>query len=125
MRLLHFLLHLGIDVAKATFEAALLVDGKMHQRSFAMTVPGFDALHAWMRKQEERVGSPAGSPDGCACRIMRALVRGVLGAIGGALRHPANEYAHSSPAAQLCPRTYSWKRQDEWIRMRSLSTVAE
>jgi transposase len=43
---------LGIDVAKATFEAALLVDGKVLQRSFAMTVPGFDALHAWMRKQE-------------------------------------------------------------------------
>ena len=43
---------LGIDVAKATFEAALLVDGKVLQRSFAMTVPGFDALHAWMRQQE-------------------------------------------------------------------------
>ena len=42
----------GIDVAQATFEAALLVDGKVLQRSFAMTVPGFDALHAWMRQQE-------------------------------------------------------------------------
>src|SRR5690349_6541875 len=42
---------LGIDVAKATFEAALLVDGMMLQRSFAMTVAGFDALHTGMSKQ--------------------------------------------------------------------------
>jgi transposase len=47
---------LGIDVAKATFEAALLVNGKMLQRSFAMTVAGFDALHTGMSKQRvERV----------------------------------------------------------------------
>jgi transposase len=42
---------LGIDVAKATFDAALLIDGQLHQRSFAMTASGFDALHAWMSKQ--------------------------------------------------------------------------
>src|SRR5262249_48306185 len=42
---------LGIDVAKASFEAALLIDGQLHQRSFAMTASGFDALHAWMSKR--------------------------------------------------------------------------
>gem|GEM_PF-6087297 len=39
----------GIDVAKATFDAALLSDGQLRQRNFAMTVSGFDALHAWKR----------------------------------------------------------------------------
>jgi transposase len=41
----------GIDVAKATFDAALLIDGQLHQRSFAMSASGFDTLHAWMSKQ--------------------------------------------------------------------------
>ncbi len=42
---------LGIDVAKATFDAALLMEGKLLQRSFAMTAQGFEALHAWIGKQ--------------------------------------------------------------------------
>jgi transposase len=42
---------LGIDVAKATFDAALLMEGKLLQRSFAMTVQGFEALHAWIGTQ--------------------------------------------------------------------------
>jgi len=42
---------LGIDVAKATFEAALLIHGRLLQRSFAMTAQGFDSLHTWIGKQ--------------------------------------------------------------------------
>jgi transposase len=42
---------LGIDVAKATFDAALLLHGRLLQRSFAMTAHGFDALHTWIGKQ--------------------------------------------------------------------------
>jgi transposase len=42
---------LGIDVAKATFEAALLIEGKVLQRAFPMTAQGFAALRGWMRKQ--------------------------------------------------------------------------
>jgi transposase len=38
-------------VAKATFDAALLVDGQLHHRSFAMTAQGFDSLHTWIGKQ--------------------------------------------------------------------------
>ena len=38
-------------MAKATFDAALLSDRQLHQRTFAMSVSGFDALHAWMSKQ--------------------------------------------------------------------------
>jgi transposase len=39
---------LGIDVAKEPFDAALLLEGQLHQRSVAMTAPGVDALHDWM-----------------------------------------------------------------------------
>ena len=39
-------------MAKATFEAAFLVDGKGLQRRFAMTIPGVDTRHAWRRKQD-------------------------------------------------------------------------
>jgi len=42
---------LGIDVAKATFDAALLIHGRLLHRSFAMTAQGFDALHTWIGKQ--------------------------------------------------------------------------
>jgi hypothetical protein len=62
-------------VAKATFDAAMLIDGQLHQRRAAApaqgsctsagqlhqrscprTVSGFDALQAWMSKQRvERV----------------------------------------------------------------------
>jgi transposase len=42
---------LGIDVAKATFDVALLIHGRLLHRSFAMTAHGFDALHAWIAKQ--------------------------------------------------------------------------
>jgi transposase len=42
---------LGIDVAKATFDAALLIHGRLLQRSFAMTAHGVDARHTWIGKQ--------------------------------------------------------------------------
>jgi transposase len=39
---------LGIDVAKATFDAALLYEGKLAQRTFAMDPAGFAALDGWI-----------------------------------------------------------------------------
>jgi transposase len=41
----------GIDVAKATFDAALLSEGKLAQRTFAMDPAGFAALGSWIRQQ--------------------------------------------------------------------------
>lgn len=41
---------LGIDVAKRTFQAALLVDGKLKQKSCSNTVEGFGQLLDWLRR---------------------------------------------------------------------------
>ena len=41
---------LGIDVAKAKFDAALLCEGKLAQRSFAMDPEGFTALGSWIHE---------------------------------------------------------------------------
>lgn len=41
---------LGIDVAKATFDAALLCEGKLAQRTFSMDPEGFAALASWIRQ---------------------------------------------------------------------------
>jgi transposase len=43
---------LGIDVAKATFDAALLCEGKLAQRTFAMDPAGFAALGNWMHQHQ-------------------------------------------------------------------------
>jgi transposase len=40
--------HLGLDVAKATFDAALLQDGRTHHRQFPNSAAGFTALHRWL-----------------------------------------------------------------------------
>ena len=42
---------LGIDVANAKFDVAVLLQGKLLQRSFAMTAQGFEALQTWIGKQ--------------------------------------------------------------------------
>jgi transposase len=39
---------LGIDVAKAKFDAALLGEGKLAQRTFSMDPAGFAALESWI-----------------------------------------------------------------------------
>jgi transposase len=41
---------LGIDVAKATFDAALLCEGELTQRTFSMDPAGFAALGSWIRQ---------------------------------------------------------------------------
>jgi transposase len=41
----------GIDVAKAKFDAALLREGKLVQRTFTMDPAGFTALDRWIREQ--------------------------------------------------------------------------
>ena len=41
---------LGIDVAKLKIEVALLVDGKVKNKSFKNTMEGFEALALWLRK---------------------------------------------------------------------------
>jgi transposase len=41
---------LGIDVAKATFDVALLCEEKLAQRTFAMDPEGFATLDRWMRQ---------------------------------------------------------------------------
>ena len=43
---------LGIEVAKAKFDAAVLRDGKLAQRTFAMDPAGFAALDRWIQEQE-------------------------------------------------------------------------
>ena len=42
---------LGLDVAKAKCDAALLREGKLTQRTFAMDATGFAALDRWIREQ--------------------------------------------------------------------------
>ena len=41
---------LGIDVAKRRIEAALLLGGKIRNKSFKNAQEGFEALTAWLRK---------------------------------------------------------------------------
>ena len=41
---------LGIDVAKTTFDAALLCEGKLAQRTFSMDPEGFAALGRWIHE---------------------------------------------------------------------------
>jgi transposase len=41
--------YLGLDIAKATFDAALLQDGRTHHRQFSNTPTGFSQLHVWLR----------------------------------------------------------------------------
>jgi hypothetical protein len=41
---------LGIDVAKAKFDAALLREGKLTQRTFPMDPAGFAAVDRWIRE---------------------------------------------------------------------------
>src|SRR5512139_3349006 len=43
---------LGIDIAKQRIEVALLVDGKVKNKSFKNTTEGFEALALWLRKLE-------------------------------------------------------------------------
>jgi len=45
---------LGIDIAKATFHAALLHNHKLHQRQFANTDSGFAQLQAWLGKHRAK-----------------------------------------------------------------------
>jgi transposase len=42
---------MGVDVAKAKFDAALLYEGKLSQRTFSMDPEGFAALDRWIREQ--------------------------------------------------------------------------
>ena len=41
---------LGIDIAKQRMEVALLVDGKLKNKSFKNTTEGFEALSLWLKK---------------------------------------------------------------------------
>lgn len=43
---------LGIDIAKATFEVALLVDGQWASGSFDNNLKGFERLSRWLRKRK-------------------------------------------------------------------------
>jgi transposase len=42
---------LGIDIAKAKFDVALIVQGKFRTRAFEYDVEGFGSLRAWLSKQ--------------------------------------------------------------------------
>src|SRR5258708_31157849 len=42
---------LGSDVAKATFDVALLCEGKLSQRTCSMNAPGFAAFGLWIHRQ--------------------------------------------------------------------------
>ena len=52
---------LGIDVANATFDAALFIHGRLLHRNFAMTSQGFDALHTCLQQAGSGAGSGAGA----------------------------------------------------------------
>jgi transposase len=41
---------LGVDISKQKFEVALLVEGKIKNKSFHNTAEGFEALALWLRK---------------------------------------------------------------------------
>ena len=41
---------LGIDIAKQRMEVALLVDGKVKNKSFKNTMEGFEALSLWLKR---------------------------------------------------------------------------
>jgi transposase len=41
--------YLGIDIAKRSFDAVLLQEGRTRHRQFANTTVGFQQLHAWLR----------------------------------------------------------------------------
>ena len=43
-----FTAFLGIDIAKATFDAALLVDQERHERHFSNDAAGFEQLQRWL-----------------------------------------------------------------------------
>ena len=44
--------HLGIDIAKATFEVALLTtDGKIKAKRFDNSQTGFSRLETWLKQQ--------------------------------------------------------------------------
>jgi transposase len=43
---------LGIDVAKAKFDAALLIEGKISQRTFSMDAHGFAMLGTWISQHQ-------------------------------------------------------------------------
>ncbi len=45
---------LGIDIAKATFQAALLHDGKLHHHRFDNTESGFRQLQAWLVRHRSK-----------------------------------------------------------------------
>jgi transposase len=41
---------LGIDISKQRFEVALLVEGKIKNKSFHNATEGFEALSLWLKK---------------------------------------------------------------------------
>ncbi len=41
---------LGIDIAKQRFEVALLIEGKVKNKSFKNTTEGFETLAVWLAK---------------------------------------------------------------------------
>jgi transposase len=48
--------YLGIDVAKAKFDVALMINGKLVFKKFANTAAGCDELKAWLSKREVETG---------------------------------------------------------------------
>lgn len=45
---------LGIDIAKASFDAALLQDGQYEVRHFSNDLDGYRKLHKWLKKRQAR-----------------------------------------------------------------------
>ena len=41
---------LGVDISKQKFEVALLVEGKIKNKSFPNTTEGFETLALWLKK---------------------------------------------------------------------------
>jgi len=66
-------LSLGIDVAKAKFDVALLQPAKLSRHTFAMEATGYAALASWVRRH--------GAVQVHACWGSDGRVRGRLGAL--------------------------------------------
>src|SRR5258708_37948947 len=65
---------LGSDVAKATFDVALLCEGKLSQRTCSMNAPGFAAVGLWLHRQGgEQVRACLDAPGGCGAALRRSL----------------------------------------------------
>jgi len=62
---------LGIDISKAKFDAALLVDGKVKTKKFNNTSKGFIELKQWLSSKSVSVANVCMEATGDVATIIR------------------------------------------------------